>query len=182
MNHPTPRDDAPIAAARNLEGARQLLTEAVTINRPAADLFAFWRDPANLAAIMENVTAIEPFDAGRSRWHVKAPGDRTVSWISEITHEEPGKALTWQSAEGSDVTHSGRITFSDAGPRGTVVRATIAWEPPGGALGTLLAKLFQREPRIQTRRDLRRFKQAMEAGEIATGARNARERDKREEQ
>jgi uncharacterized membrane protein len=44
-----------------------------------------------------------------------------------------------------------------------------------------VAKLFQREPRIQTRRDLHRFKQLMEAGEIATSARNRRQRDERDE-
>ena len=50
----------------------------------------------------------------------------------------------------------------------------IAYDPPGGVIGELVAKLFQREPRIQTRRDLRRFKQLMETGEIATNARNPR--------
>jgi uncharacterized membrane protein len=33
-----------------------------------------------------------------------------------------------------------------------------------------IAKMFQREPAIQARRDLRRFKQLMETGEIATAA------------
>jgi len=32
----------------------------------------------------------------------------------------------------------------------------------------VIAKLFQKEPKIQARRDLRRFKQLMETGEIAT--------------
>jgi uncharacterized membrane protein len=50
----------------------------------------------------------------------------------------------------------------------------IAYRPPAGAVGKLVAKVFQREPRIQSRRNLRRFKQLMEAGEIATGARNRR--------
>ena len=36
----------------------------------------------------------------------------------------------------------------------------------------MIAKMFQREPRIQARRDLRRFKQLMETGEVATAARN----------
>ncbi len=46
--------------------------------------------------------------------------------------------------------------------------ATILYDAPGGKLGTLIAKLFQREPELQARRDLRRFKQLMETGEIAT--------------
>jgi uncharacterized membrane protein len=42
-------------------------------------------------------------------------------------------------------------------------------------IGKLIAKMFQREPAIQARRDLRRFKQLMETGEIATAARNRRQ-------
>jgi uncharacterized membrane protein len=53
------------------------------------------------------------------------------------------------------------------------VTATIAYDPPAGVAGKLVAKLFQREPKIQARRDLRRFKQFMETGEIATARMNA---------
>jgi uncharacterized membrane protein len=35
-------------------------------------------------------------------------------------------------------------------------------------VGRLVAKMFEKEPHIQVRRDLRRFKQLMEAGEVAT--------------
>jgi uncharacterized membrane protein len=52
--------------------------------------------------------------------------------------------------------------------RGTVVTVTLAYDPPGGAVGQLVAKLFQKEPKIQARQDLRRFKQLMETGEIPT--------------
>lgn len=48
-----------------------------------------------------------------------------------------------------------------------MVAATIAYDPPGGRLGMLIAKLFQKEPKIHARRDLRRFKQLMETGEIS---------------
>ncbi len=44
---------------------------------------------------------------------------------------------------------------------------------PAGAVGKLVAKLFQREPKSQARRDLRRFKQFMETGEIATSRMDA---------
>ena len=112
---------------------------------------------------------------------VKAPAGNEVSWESVITKDEPGSEIYWQSAEGGDISNSGRIEFRDAGARGTVVRAVIAYDPPGGAVGKFIAKLFQREPRIQTRRDLHRFKQLMETGEIATSARNRRQRDERGE-
>jgi uncharacterized membrane protein len=168
------RDDAPITAAKDTSGQRTLLAESVTINRSAQDLYAFWRDPANLVHVLENVVSIEPLGPDRSRWTVKAPAGREVTWDSIVTRDVPGEEITWQSAEGADVANSGRIEFRAAGRRGTVVRAVIAYDPPGGRVGQLIAKLFQREPRIQTRRDLHRFKQLMEAGEIATGARNRR--------
>jgi uncharacterized membrane protein len=167
-------DDAPATASKTIDPDRALFAEAVTINRPAQDLYAFWRDPTNLVYIMDNIRAIEPIDENRSRWTVKAPAGQEVSWESVITKDVPGKELYWQSAPGADVANSGRIEFRDAGARGTVVRATIAYDPPGGTIGKLVAKLFQREPRVQTRRDLHRFKQLMETGEIATAARNSR--------
>ena len=176
------RDDAPITASKTIEPEAALSAETVTIDRPADDLFAFWRDVANLATFMENIEAIEPIDDKRSRWTVKAPGDGSVSWESIITHEEPGRSISWQSAEGADIGNKGRVEFIDAGQRGTVVRAVIAYDPPAGTVGKLVAKLFQREPRIQSRRDLRRLKQLMEAGEIATGARNARIRAEQEDE
>ncbi|MDE2404616.1 MAG: SRPBCC family protein [Sphingomonadales bacterium] len=175
------RDDAPPTAAKDLHADRALLAEAVTIAAPRADLYRFWRDPANLASIMENVVRIEPIYGKRSRWTVKAPGGRTVSWESVITHEVPDAEVGWQSVAGAEIDNSGRIEFRDAGPRGTVVRAVIAYDPPGGLIGQTIARLFQREPRVQARRDLHRLKQLFEAGEIATGARNRRLRQERNE-
>jgi uncharacterized membrane protein len=163
-------DDAPVAQSKADTGTRELLAECVTINRAPADLYAFWRNPANLVQIMDNIESIEMLDDVRSRWTVKAPAGRTVSWESVITHDVEGQEITWQSAPDADVSNSGRIEFIGAGDRGTIVRATIAYDPPFGTVGKLIAKLFQREPKLQARRDLRRFKQLMETGEVATAA------------
>jgi uncharacterized membrane protein len=168
-------DDAPVASSKVAKTNRALSAEAVTINRPARELYDFWRDPTNLIAVMDNIASIEPLGPDRSRWTVKAPAGKTVSWESVITADVPGESITWQSADGADVANSGRIEFQDAGDRGTVVRATIAYDPPGGAIGQLIAKLFQREPKLQSRRDLRRFKQLMETGEIATASRTRKQ-------
>lgn len=174
------RDDAPITASKTTHPDRKLLAEAVTINRPARELYDFWRDPSNLSRVMDNIRSIKRLDDKRSLWTVKGPAGREVSWESVITKDVPGEEITWQSAEGADVANSGRVEFREIAGRGTIVRATIAYDPPGGKVGELIAKLFQREPRIQARRDLHRFKQLMETGEIATGARNQRTRQERE--
>ncbi|TPG18776.1 SRPBCC family protein [Sphingomonas koreensis] len=175
------RDDAPPTAAKHLDGDRELIGRAVTINRPAAELFAFFRDFSNLASFMENIVRIDVRDATHSHWVVKAPGGKTVEWDATVTEARENESITWQADEGADVPNSGRITFRDAGARGTVVTATIAYDPPAGVVGKLIAKVFQREPAIQARRDLRRFKQLMETGEIATAAMTRAQRDQEEE-
>jgi len=172
-------DDAPLTAARSsstqqeaIEADHGAVTAAVvTINKPAQDLYAFWRDFPNLAGVLENVESIVPAGPQQTTWTVKAPGGRTVSWVAEVTEDEPGRVIGWKSAEGADVRNSGRVEFNEVPGRGTVVRAVIGYDPPGGAIGQFVAKLFQREPAIQARRDLRRFKQLMETGEIATSSR-----------
>lgn len=180
-------DDAPLTTSKDQSRAVDEATEAlienkgdtlvgrtVTINRPVGELFSYFRDFANLATFMENVERIDVLDDRRSHWIVKAPGGKTVEWTSVVTEEAPNSFIAWASEEGAEIPNSGRVDFRDAGDRGTVVSATILYDPPAGTIGKLVAKIFQREPAIQARRDLRRFKQLMETGEIASGARNRR--------
>jgi uncharacterized membrane protein len=154
--------------------SEDVVGRAVTINRPRHELYSFWRDFGNLARILENIESVTELDERRSHWVVRAPAGTTVEWDSVIVEDIADELISWQSDAGADITHSGRVDFRDApGGRGTVVTVTIAYDPPAGAVGRLVAKLFQREPKVQARRDLRRFKQFMETGEIATSRMNA---------
>lgn len=179
----TVNDDAPPTTSKSREtreAALQTLTETrgdtligrtVTINRPRAELYAYWRDFARLPTFMDNVERVDVLSPIRSHWVVKAPGGRRVEWDALVTEEKEGELIAWASTEDADVPNSGRIEFRDAGDRGTIVTATIVYDPPAGVVGRLIAKMFQREPAIQARRDLRRFKQLMETGEVATSSR-----------
>jgi uncharacterized membrane protein len=173
--------DAPLTAAKHQRDVAHEVAEdlswheaalvgrTVTINRPRAEVYAFWRDFRNLAAFMDNVESVQVGDDRRSHWVIKAPAGRTVEWDSEIIEDVENEAIAWRSLDGADVKNTGRVTFSDGPPgRGTEVTATIVYDPPAGDLGKLIAKLFGREPKVQARRDLRRFKQLMETGEIST--------------
>ena len=187
MADATPRnDDGPIAASKKDPAAEaraafgdaahgEVTGRSVTINKPVAEVFAYFRDFRNLPHFMENVVSIDVADAKASHWVVKAPGGRTVEWDALVTDEAPNQFIAWQSQPGADVPNGGRIDFRDAGQRGTVVTATITYDPPLGIVGKIVAKMFQREPAIQARRDLRRFKQLLETGEIATPAKNKQE-------
>lgn len=174
------RDDAPATAARDAdvqageqgrENEDAVIGRTVTINRPRDEIYAFWRNFSNLPRVMENVERIEVLDERRSSWVVKAPAGNTIEWEAVVTEDEPGRLIAWRSVEGADVDSSGRIEFLDAAPgRGTMVRATFSYDPPAGGLGQWIAKLFQREPNVQARRDLRRLKQYLETGEVTSAA------------
>ena len=153
-----------------VEGAYDATSvRAVMINRPRDALYAYWRDFANLPSFMENVKSVEILDAKRSSWTVAGPAGVDIELVSEITEERPGEYIAWRSTKESDVDHEGWVEFRD-NPfgRGTEVRVLISYDPPAGAVGKLVAKVLQREPRVQARRELRRFKQLMETGEIPT--------------
>lgn len=169
-------DDAPGHTARRGSGAYDVSGRTVTIRKPRAELFAFWRDFSNLAQFMENLEKVEggANGANMSTWHIKAPAGRTVAVKTEIVSERDGELIAWRSVEGSDIDTEGRVTFEDApGNRGTRVGLIIAYKPPAGELGRAVAKMFRREPAIQARHDLKRLKMLMETGEIATSARTA---------
>jgi uncharacterized membrane protein len=189
MTESDPRDDAPLSTSKRDDAVTDatqdladgkgssIVARAVTINRPVGELFAYFRDFANLPTFMENVERIEVLDQRRSHWVVKGPAGKFYEWTSAITDEVSDRLIAWSSEDGAGVPNSGRVEFRDAGARGTVVTATILYDPPGGVIGKLIAKMFQREPAIQARRDLRRFKQLMETGEIATAAMNRKQHE-----
>lgn len=143
--------------------------KSVTVNRSPEELYRFWRNFENLPQFMNHLESVKDTGNGRSHWVAKAPAGKTVEWDAEVYNEKENELIAWRSLEGADVDNAGSVRFEPAtGGRGTVVRVTLKYDPPGGALGALVAKLFGEEPSQQIEEDLRRFKQVMEAGEAAT--------------
>ncbi len=145
------------------------VVHSVTILKPAADLYAFWRDFSNLPRIMDHLEAVTVHDGGKSHWVAKAPLGKTVAWDAEIINEVPGELIAWQSLPGGDVDNAGSVQFLPApGGRGTELRVEISYAPPAGKVGATVAKLFGEEPKKQLDDDLRHFKNLMETGERPT--------------
>lgn len=172
--NPAPRrrpDSAPGRTARRRRFGRYAVTgRTVTINRPRAELYAFWRDFRNLAHFMSNVTSVTT-EGDLARWTIAGPMGREVHLETRVVDDREGAQIAWRSTDASEIDTEGKITFRDApAGRGTEVEAIIAYAPPGGTLGRWMATAFQAEPGLQGRRELRRFKMLMEAGEIATSA------------
>jgi len=143
--------------------------KSVTINRPAGELYAFWRDFANLPRFMKHLEEVRVEGDDCSHWVARGPVGTSVSWDAEITVDRPNEEICWRSLPGAQVENAGCVRFEPApGERGTVVRVSFHYNPPAGALGAVAAKLFGEEPNQQVEGDLRRLRNIVEAGEIPT--------------
>lgn len=159
------------AAKDAVLGDEEWVGRTVTIGKPRQEIYDRWRDFTRFPDFMENVNVVEDLGGGRSRWSIKGPAGKDVELVTKIVEDVPGQRIAWESEEGSDIDTAGVLELTDAPPgRGTYVRLLMTYDPPGGAIGRGIAKLLQREPSLQARRDLRRFKQLMETGEVTTNA------------
>jgi uncharacterized membrane protein len=143
--------------------------KAMTINASAERLYTFWRDFENLPRFMKNLESVNVVDAKRSHWVADGPMGIKAEWEAEIINEIPNELIGWRSVEGSRVDNAGSVHFTPApGGRGTEVKIVLRYDPPGGVFGAAVSKIFGEDPDHQVQEDLRRFKQLIETGEIAT--------------
>ncbi|MBN9118498.1 MAG: DUF2892 domain-containing protein [Planctomycetes bacterium] len=142
---------------------------AVIVNRPASEVYEFWRDLENLPRFMTHLVDVDTTTDGRSHWVAKGPLGLKAEWDAEIVTDVPNKLIAWKSLDGADVDTAGSVHFTELpGDHGTEVRVELKYDPPAGKLGTAVAKLVGRSPEEQVKADMRRFKQIMEAGEVPT--------------
>lgn len=144
------------------------VTRAITVGRPREAVYAFWRDFKNLPRFMRYVEYVADLGSGRSHWVAKAPAGRKVEWDAEIVEDVPGEHIAWHTVgQQDDIAHNGSVSFRTApGGRGTEVHVRLSYDPHGGKIGAMIAKMFGAEPGQQIADDLRRFKQVLEIGDV----------------
>lgn len=144
--------------------------ESITINKPISELYRFWRNLENLPRFMSHLESVERVTDTLSRWRAKGPVGSDVEWNAEIINEVADQVIGWKSIEGSDVVSAGSVNFDQVGG-GTRVRVRLQYSPPGGKVGAAVARMMGSDPATQIREDLRRFKQMLETGEVASNER-----------
>ena len=83
-------DDAPGFTRKRPDSDHAVGGRTVTIRKPAAELYRFWRDFQNLPQFMENVEEVRPH-GDHEAWVVKAPGGRTVELHTRVIEEPPDR-------------------------------------------------------------------------------------------
>ncbi|HEY8539469.1 MAG TPA: SRPBCC family protein [Steroidobacteraceae bacterium] len=164
-----------VFASRQLESVEsthapvETVAKAITINSPPETLYRFWRNLENFPRFMRHLDEVRMTGERTSHWVAKAPAGTRVEWDAEIVEDEANSRIAWRTLPGSSIEHEGVVSFEPApGGRGTIVRVSMSYVPPAGKVGVHVAKLLGEEPGVQIDGDLRRMKQLIETGEIAT--------------
>lgn len=150
-------------AERGVPGNQGINIEASEyIERPADQLFRFWRQLSNLPQFMPHLISVDEVAEGISRWKVRGPLGYEMEWESEIIEEKPNRMLAWQTLPGAEVSSAGSVWFEPES-HGTNVKVSLQYDPPAGRAGAVLAKILGASPKAQIATDLVRFKELMEA-------------------
>lgn len=142
--------------------------ESLTIMRPVDEVFRFWRDLTALPSFMRHLERVEPRPGNHTYWVARGPGGIRVSWEAELVNEVENELIAWRSVPGGDVVSAGSVNFRPAPRGGTELRVHLQYSPPAGRAGAFVVTLLGQNPASQIREDLRRVKQLLETGEVAT--------------
>jgi uncharacterized membrane protein len=137
----------------------------MVVERPAADLYRFWRRLENLPQVMRHLKSVRSIDGQHSRWVAEGALGKDLEWDGEIINERQDEMIAWRSLPNGDIDTAGSVHFRPlAGGRGTEVVVSIKYNPPAGKMGAQIASLLGEglEEKLET--DLATFKQVMETG------------------
>jgi uncharacterized membrane protein len=120
-----------------------VVEEAISISRPRSEVYEFFRAAGNLPA--------------------------SRGGTLELIREEPHETLAWRALRNGKLLHFGSLLLRDApGARGTIAAARLEYVPSGGSLGTALAHIMGHSPQRLLAESLRRARQLLETGVVAT--------------
>jgi uncharacterized membrane protein len=136
----------------------------MVVNKPKAEVYAFWRKLENLPLFMKHLSNVTEIDQKHSHWEAVIPGNLgKIKWNAEIVKEEEGYLIGWQSIPNSMINNAGKVMFHDAlGGQGTELEVVISYHPPAGELGAGIARLLNPLYEKVVRQDVMNFKEYIE--------------------
>jgi len=142
---------------------------SITVGRPAHELYAIWRDPQNLAALLRGLVDVIPTAMDRAHWTMHGQLGTVTDWDAALALDIPSEAIAWKSLEDQGPERELSIRFAPApANQGTEAVLVFRFDPPGGLIGEALSKLFSIAPDLMLVKVLHRFKAFAETGEVPT--------------
>ena len=136
--------------------------KSIEINAPVGVVFDLYSDFEKFPEWMEHIKEVRQTEPRFTKWAADAPLGINVEWEAETTELEPNRKIAWRTVRG-DVEMQGEVTFEETEAGATRMHLSLAYEPPAGHLGTLLAKFFGNDPEKQMDEDLQRFARLAES-------------------
>jgi uncharacterized membrane protein len=143
----------------------QRVHESIEIGAPVEDIFRYWSNFQNFPNFMSNVEEVRMTAKDTSHWRVKGPLGKSVEFDAKTTELDPNRGIGWNTVNGEVMT-SGEVRFEEVSPGRTQVEVTLNYaDPPGGAIGEVVANALSNPERI-LREDLENFARIVERGEL----------------
>lgn len=140
------------------------IEKTFVVDRPAHDLYRFWRRLENLPQVMRHLKSVRSIDSQLSRWVADGALGKDVEWDAEIINEREDEMLAWASLPGGDLETAGSIHFRPISDQRTEVVVSFKYNPPAGKVGAHVATLLGEGLEEKLDEDLNTFKQVMETG------------------
>ncbi len=141
----------------------------ITINRGRDEVFSFWRNFKNLPLFMKDLKEVRVLSPTHSHWTLALSTGEKIEWNTEVTAEVPGQLISWRSLPQSEIDTAGLIVFEHgSGSHETVVRLSLDYSIPGGRLVEWISFFADEDPDTLALTNLKRLKQLLETGELAT--------------
>ena len=187
----SPRSGKGRGEERGVEAERAVrrVERSITILKAQDEIFAALIDPERLRVVLGGIAPVESLPGDGARWaepegEPEASGEdgstteeggegllkvRSAFWDGELVEVRDNERIVWRAAREEAAIVGCEVALAAApGMRGTEVRVTLEHRPVGGGVGLGLMKIAGVDPDQRVRGALRRLKQLVEAGEIAT--------------
>lgn len=133
------------------------------VNKPVAEVYAFWRDFENFPKFMNHLDSVKVLSSTTSEWTAKgSAGIGKLSWKAEIIKDENEKMISWNSLPDASVKNAGKVTFTPKG-NATEIDVTISYHAPLGIAGESAAKLLNPYFAKLLKDDITNFKTYLES-------------------
>ena len=153
------------AAARRRAGQKlgSKYRASLTVQGTPEECYQVWHDVSNLPRFLSFVDAVKETGPQRSHWVAREKDGSTIEWDAAITDDPSNRVISWKSLPGQGVETSATVRFESAtGDRGTAVHLELVYRDRKRSFVTrFLAPILPG-------RELHRFKQWHETGEVTT--------------
>ncbi len=138
--------------------------ESIDVNVPLSTTYNQWTQFEDFPKFMESVQEVRQLDNTHLHWRATVAG-KEKEWDAEITEQIPDERIAWRAIGG--VRNGGVVTFHKLSDTKTRIMLQMDYEPrsAGEKVGDAFGLV-----KMQTRANLKRFKEMLEGRGTETGA------------